>query len=173
MARTIRVTVLPRRQPMLPPGSFVTITGSAIVGETLTANIDSLGGEGPASFQWRRGATNIGTNSGTYVVQPTDVGSTITVTVTRSGNSGWVTSDTTGMVTASLVRVQGGTFLMGNCPSGNNMTPMCQVTLSSFYISRFQLTQGEWYDVMGTRPSWFTGDTNRDGIPVTGVNGET
>ncbi|MCL2190406.1 MAG: formylglycine-generating enzyme family protein [Treponema sp.] len=69
-----------------------------------------------------------------------------------------------------FVRVHGGTFQMGYCPSGQHETPIRAVTVSGFYISRFQVTQGEWYDVMGTRPSWFTGETNLDGVPVTGVN---
>jgi len=71
---------------------------------------------------------------------------------------------------AGFVRVEGGTFLMGYCPSGASVTPMRNVTLSGFYMSRFQVTQGEWYDLMGTRPSWFTGATDWDGNPVTGVN---
>ena len=58
---------------------------------------------------------------------------------------------------ARFVRVQGGTFLMGSNPGGNE-TPMRNVTLSPFYMSRFQVTQGEWYDVMGTRPSFFNGN---------------
>jgi len=65
-----------------------------------------------------------------------------------------------------LVRVEGGTFLMGYCPSGASVTPMREVTLSGFYMSRFQVTQVEWRDVMGTWPSFFTGtnalDENRN-----------
>ena len=71
---------------------------------------------------------------------------------------------------SQFVRVEGGTFLMGYCPTGESVTPMRNVTLSSFYISRFEVTQGEWYDLMGTRPSWFTGATDSVGNPVMGVN---
>jgi len=70
----------------------VSITGTPEVGQTLTANTDDLGGSGDISFQWRRGTTNIGTDSSTYVVQNADVGSIITVTVTRTDNSGSITS---------------------------------------------------------------------------------
>jgi len=45
--------------------------------------------------------------------------------------------------------VEGGSFGRGN--------PLHRVTVSGFYMSRFQVTQGEWYDVMGTRPSFFDG----------------
>ena len=80
----------------------VTITGTAQVGLTLTANTGSLEGSGTMTYQWRRETTNIGTNSNTYIVQTADAGSTITVTVTRSGNSGSVTSSPT----ATVVTVQ-------------------------------------------------------------------
>jgi len=55
-----------------------------------------------------------------------------------------------------FVRVEGGAFERGRCPSGWNVTPVRQVTVSGFYMGRFPVTQGEWYDVMGTRPSYFT-----------------
>ena len=76
----------------------VSISGTAQVGQTLTAVTTSLGGTGDITYQWKRGSTTIGTNSSTYQVQMPDVGSTITVTVTRAGYSGSVTSDPTAAV---------------------------------------------------------------------------
>jgi hypothetical protein len=35
----------------------VTVNGDARVGETLTANVSALGGEGTVSYQWQRGGT--------------------------------------------------------------------------------------------------------------------
>jgi len=85
-----------------PLTGTVSITGTAKVGETLTADISALGGSGTASYQWLRdGKTTVGNNSKTYTVQSGDVGFTISVTVTRSGNSGSVVSNSTGAVTAS------------------------------------------------------------------------
>jgi len=60
---------------------------------------------------------------------------------------------------AGMVRVEGGTRVIG----GRN------VTLSSFNMGRHPVTQGEWYDVMGTRPSHFTGANWRN-LPVEGVS---
>jgi hypothetical protein len=72
------------------------------VGETLTANTDLLDGIGTISYQWNRirayGEISPipGANSSTYTVQnPGDVYQWITVTVTRSGYSGSVTSEQT------------------------------------------------------------------------------
>ena len=57
--------------------------------------------------------------------------------------------------TPGFVLVEGGTFQMGRCPGGRNVTPVRQVTVSCFYMGRFPVTQGEWYDAMGTRPGFF------------------
>ncbi|MCL2192128.1 MAG: hypothetical protein FWB78_01875, partial [Treponema sp.] len=60
---------------------------------------------------------------------------------------------------AGMVRVGGGTKMIG----GRN------VTLSTFNMARHLVMQGEWYDLMGTRPSHFTG-TNWRSLPVEGVS---
>ncbi|MCL2191138.1 MAG: SUMF1/EgtB/PvdO family nonheme iron enzyme [Treponema sp.] len=98
-----------------------------------------------------------------------------------SGQAATVTNNTGAVVTlsrsfvarhgsGSFVRVEGGTFQMGCLTTCCCSSPVRAVTVSGFCMSRFQVTQGEWYDVMGTRPSRFTGATNWDGVPVTGVN---
>jgi len=71
---------------------MVTISGTARVGQTLTADTSALGGSGTIDYQWMRDGVNIGTNSSTYTIQAEDTRATITVTVTRSGNSGSVIS---------------------------------------------------------------------------------
>ena len=65
-----------------------------------------------------------------------------------------------------FVRIQSGTFQMGSDACCCEQ-PIRSVTVSSFYMSRFQVTQGEWYDVMGTRPSFFDGTNNWLGTTVT------
>jgi hypothetical protein len=91
----------------------VTITGTAQVGQTLTANTANLGGSGTITYQWKRGTTNIGTNSSTYLVAVADVGSTITVTATRTGSS--ATSSPTDTV-------QGTVTITGNALIGQTLT---------------------------------------------------
>ncbi len=71
----------------------------------------------------------------------------------------------------NMVQVDGGVFTMG-CMSGRDGTgfgdeyPAHQALLSAFYISRYQLTQGEWETIMGNNPSKFKG--NR--LPVTNIS---
>jgi hypothetical protein len=82
-------------------GGTVSITGTAKIGETLTVNISALTGQaGTLSYQWKAGDGDVGTNQSTYTPEAADVGKTITVTVSSSGNSGSVTSTATGVVAA-------------------------------------------------------------------------
>jgi formylglycine-generating enzyme required for sulfatase activity len=63
-----------------------------------------------------------------------------------------------------MVFVRGGTFLMGCASSGRERgcpkaeTPAHPVTLSDFYIGKYEVTQREWFEVTGERPSYFSGD---------------
>jgi hypothetical protein len=100
----------------------VSITGQAGVGQTLTANTDSLGGDGTVSYLWKRGTAVIGTDSGTYIVQSADAGSVITVTVTRSGNSGSVTSNPTATVTDTRPVLTGTVSITGTALVGQTLT---------------------------------------------------
>ena len=54
---------------------------------------------GTITYQWQRGATNIGTNSSSYTLVEADINSVITVTVTASNCDGSVTSNPTAAVT--------------------------------------------------------------------------
>ncbi len=82
--------------------SYPTISGSPVVGETLTASNGSWSGS-PSEYryQWRRGSTNIsGATNQTYIVDGGDVGSIITVVVTavNAGGDGVATSAGVGPV---------------------------------------------------------------------------
>ena len=62
----------------------------------------------------------------------------------------------------NMVYVRGGTFTMGDrfeqgTNSYENEKPAHQVTLSSFSIGRYEVTQEEWQAVMGSNPSHFKG----------------
>lgn len=62
----------------------------------------------------------------------------------------------------NMVTVEGGTFTMGATPEqgvcDNDEYPSHQVTLSSFSIGKYEVTQEEWRAVMGTNPASFQGD---------------
>ena len=48
----------------------VSITGTAQIGQTLTANTGSLGGSGTITYQWKRSGTNVGSGSNTLLFIP-------------------------------------------------------------------------------------------------------
>lgn len=62
-----------------------------------------------------------------------------------------------------MVLVQGGTFTMG-CTSeqgsdcDRDESPSHRVTVSSFYMSKYEITQKQWVEIMGSNPSYFEGD---------------
>ena len=71
---------------------------------------------------------------------------------------------------AGFVYIQGGTFTMGspaNEPNrGSNEGPQHQVTVSSFYMGKYEVTQKEYQEIMGTNPSYSKGDN----LPVETVS---
>ena len=77
----------------------VSIDGDAKFGSVLTANISGItNNTGTLSYQWKRGETDIGTNSSTYTLVEADIEKTITVTVTSSVESGEITSAATATI---------------------------------------------------------------------------
>jgi len=68
-----------------------------------------------------------------------------------------------------MVLVRGGSFLMGspeNEPGRRaDEGPQHRVTLPSFYIGKYEVTQAQWRAVMGGNPSHFKGDN----LPVENV----
>ncbi|WP_461255910.1 SUMF1/EgtB/PvdO family nonheme iron enzyme [Treponema sp. R80B11-R83G3] len=72
-------------------------------------------------------------------------------------------------VSADMVRIQDGTFKMGspaNELSRGSDEVQHQVTVSGFYMGRYEVTQKEYKEVMGTNPSKF----KMDDLPVERVN---
>jgi formylglycine-generating enzyme required for sulfatase activity len=73
-----------------------------------------------------------------------------------------------------MVFVEGGTFTMGCVPARDGTCqsselPAHEVTLSSFYIGKYAITQAQWKAVMGSNPSKFTTD---DQLPVESASWE-
>jgi formylglycine-generating enzyme required for sulfatase activity len=64
-------------------------------------------------------------------------------------------------VPSGFVRINGGTFTMGDSASGQR-----RVSVSSFNVSRYEVTQKEYQEIMGVNPSNFKGDN----LPVERVS---
>ena len=72
---------------------------------------------------------------------------------------------------SNMVYVSGGTFTMGatseqGSDAWGDEKPTHSVTLSSFYLCKYEVTQALWRAVMGNNPSWFEGNN----LPVEWVS---
>ncbi|MBS4027610.1 MAG: SUMF1/EgtB/PvdO family nonheme iron enzyme, partial [Ignavibacteriales bacterium] len=61
-------------------------------------------------------------------------------------------------VIEDMIFVEGGTFEMGSKDGESDEKPVHNVELDDFYISKYEVTQNEWQEVMGNNPSLFLGD---------------
>jgi formylglycine-generating enzyme required for sulfatase activity len=82
------------------------------------------------------------------------------------------TTNNSNLLLPEMVFVQGGTFTMGctaeqGTDCWDNEKPAHTVTLSSFYIGKYEVTQAQWEAVMGDNPSEFKYCEN---CPVENVN---
>lgn len=57
-----------------------------------------------------------------------------------------------------MVQIEGGNFQMGSEDGKINEKPVHSVTVSSFFIGRYPVTQKEWMVIMESNPSHFKGD---------------
>ena len=70
-------------------------------------------------------------------------------------------------LTNDMVLVKGGVFMMGcsdDCIEGE--TPVHQVVLKNFYLSKHEITQEQWEAIMGNNPS----EVKDDDLPVTNIS---
>ena len=75
-------------------------------------------------------------------------------------------TDTAQNLNLEMVAVKGGTFQMGSNDGDDNEKPVHSVTLSNYYIGKYEVTQKLWKAVMGNNPSHFKGDN----LPVENVS---
>jgi formylglycine-generating enzyme required for sulfatase activity len=81
-------------------------------------------------------------------------------------------ASTTSLAPTEMVRINAGTFTMGTTADEIErynvveVPSQRQVTVSSFYMGKYEVTQKEYLEVTGTNPSYFKGDT----LPVESVS---
>ena len=100
----------------------------------------------------------------------------LSIALTACGNN----ANTSNNLYDQMVRVKGGTFKMGEeLEEGNGFGSSFNnrriidygieahtVSLSDFYIGKFEITQKDWTSIMGSNPSNFKGDD----LPVENVS---
>ena len=92
---------------------------------------------------------------------------------TESSSESTMSVDVNGIV-IDLILVEGGTFTMGATPDlielakyDEDELPAHEVTLDSYYMGKYEVTQELWIEIMGANPSMLI---KKDECPVDGMN---
>jgi formylglycine-generating enzyme required for sulfatase activity len=161
----------------------VSATDVVAVNSTTVTAVTPAGSIGPASVEVT-GAKGTATASGafTYIAIVVPAWSTLLearpdpavvtdanlrAAIVASGFA-WRIKDTSSNI--EMLLVPGGTFMMGCSAStqygcGSDENPTHPVTLSAFYIGRYEVTQAQWQAKMGSNPSYF--------VPANGYSSDT
>ena len=133
------------------------------VGETETLIVTVLPENATnKTLKWTNSDTDIVTldsNNNVSAIKVTGKGvGTATITVTTKDGSYMAECNVRVIfVEPEMVFVEGGTFMMGS-DYYNFEQPIHQVTISSFNIAKYQVTQREWKAIMGNNPSSYKSD---------------
>jgi formylglycine-generating enzyme required for sulfatase activity len=152
----------------------VTITGLSVANKqydgTTTATVT-----GTATINGKISGDTVTVKEGIATFADATIGNGKTVTFkdwsligTDAGNYSLSAQPSTAMANieyVSMVQISAGTFTMGSPTSeanrGNTETQH-SVTLSAFYMGKYQVTQALYELVMGTNPSYFHGGSGRE-----------
>jgi formylglycine-generating enzyme required for sulfatase activity len=115
---------------------------------------DSLLGITPKSIYLQFGSHSLTLEKGNLKIVEK-----IEVTQTSPTNYEFKLKDSNDPLEKYLILVKGGTFKMGDTFGDGKKyeKPIRDVTLSDFYISKFEVTQALWKEIMGDSPSHFEG----------------
>jgi sulfatase modifying factor 1 len=117
-----------------------------------------------ATILYTTDGTDPVSTSTTYTTPFTvDSNKTIKAMAIKDGSNDSEIATKTYVIYSQMVSIPAGNFNMGRTTGTgyDDELPTHAVSLSSFYIGKYEVTQAEWFAVMGTNPSTFTGDNSR------------
>jgi formylglycine-generating enzyme required for sulfatase activity len=133
----------------------------------------------PATYTWTLDGTSLSNTAKSYVYTASLGIHTLTVRATHFLGTDTQTWNIQSLpvpvsqILSSLVTIPAGSFIMGSIDNeygtAHNTTPVHQVTLQSFDIGKYEVTQAQYEAVMGTNPSWYqesNGYQGSDNRPV-------
>jgi eukaryotic-like serine/threonine-protein kinase len=98
----------------------------------------------------------------TFSFEVVTTDATGSITNRRNASAKYFTEDLGNGVLLEMVEIPGGTFMMGSPASEagrqNDESPQHQVTVPSFYMGKYELTQAQYQAITGSNPSRFKGD---------------
>lgn len=147
---TISDSELQQLEFTLASGKEVTITSS--LDGTWVYIDNERKGETPLKIWLKYGSHNI-------KLQKESMVKIETIEVAHGGAKeySFILSNTVDPFEGQLVLVKGGSFRMGDLLGDGNKEekPVHPVTVSDFYIGKFEVTQSQWESIMGSNPSHF------------------
>ncbi|MDD4748208.1 MAG: SUMF1/EgtB/PvdO family nonheme iron enzyme, partial [Salinivirgaceae bacterium] len=145
----------------LPAGIAVTITSTPTGAELYVDG--SRVGTTPYTATLGFGSHSIKLISGKIVVEES-------IAISQSGKTRFEYNvsefgnftETTYNLNLEMIAVRGGTFQMGDTfgDVGSDEKPVHSVTVSDFYMGKYEVTQAQWRAIMGNNPSKFSGCDN-------------
>jgi formylglycine-generating enzyme required for sulfatase activity len=125
---------------------------------------DSLAGEHLRAWAWCNPATKPGLAQDTQPAVSRQPGMT-----TGSGSAGSTAVAGTALGEPEMILVRAGTFQMGSNEGLDSEKPVHSVSVSNFYIGKYEVTQKQWRDIMGSDPPGL-GFPGCDQCPVESVS---
>ncbi|MBP7309857.1 MAG: SUMF1/EgtB/PvdO family nonheme iron enzyme [Candidatus Cloacimonetes bacterium] len=141
--------------PVITPAAGTYMTAQTITITTTTAG---------ATIKYTMDGTDPIATSPTYTTPfQLDHNATIKAMAIKDQMDNSAISNVAYVVYNNMISLTGGSFTMGRTTGTGyaDELPTHSVTLSPFYMGKYEVTQAEWFEVMGTNPSHFTGDTNK------------
>ncbi|MEB3149042.1 MAG: bifunctional serine/threonine-protein kinase/formylglycine-generating enzyme family protein [Sphaerospermopsis sp.] len=146
-------TIITRRNFLVYPSLFVGGVTIAVVGQNLLF-------PSPKNQTSENQTSSNSLSTFNFEVVTTD--STGSIINRRNSSARYFTEDLGNGVTLEMVEIPGGTFLMGSPETEKdralNEGPQRQVTVPSFFMGKYPLTQAQYQAIMGDNPSRFKGD---------------
>ncbi|MBC5798203.1 formylglycine-generating enzyme family protein, partial [Sphaerospermopsis sp. LEGE 00249] len=151
--RSPQPTIITRRNFLVYPSLFVGGVTIAVVGQNLLFS-------GPKNQTSENQTSSNSLSTFNFEVVTTD--STGSIINRRNSSARYFTEYLGNGVTLEMVEIPGGTFLMGSPETekdrASNEGPQRQVTVPSFFIGKYPLTQAQYQAIMGDNTSRFKGD---------------
>jgi formylglycine-generating enzyme required for sulfatase activity/tRNA A-37 threonylcarbamoyl transferase component Bud32 len=117
---------------------------------------------GQSLFSGKQNQTLISNNLKTFNFEVVSTNATGNIINRRNESAKYFTEDLGNGVTLEMVEIPGGTFIMGSpaneAERNSDEGPQHQVTVPSFFMGKYELTQAQYQAIMGSNPSAFEGN---------------
>jgi len=125
---------------------------------------------GGTLFSGKKNKTLISNNLKTFNFEVVSTNATGNIINRRNESAKYFTEDLGNGVTLEMVEIPGGTFIMGSpaneAERDSDEGPQHQVTVPSFFMAKYELTQAQYQAIIGSNPS----DSKGDNRPVETVS---